>query len=94
MTRMRRTERRLLALTDEIARLHDDLDQANAELNMLQHLQDDAVRDSAAGGPIEREDARVGARDVARFRKLVEELSGRIETLDAKRVKLLAALGT
>ena len=92
MTRMRRKERRVLALTDEIARLHDTLDQVHAELNLLEHLQDDAVRDAAVGGPLEREDARDGARDVARFRKLAVELSGQIETLDAKRVRLLAGL--
>ena len=92
MTRMRRKERRVLALTDEIARLHNTLDQVHAELNVLQHLQDDALRDAAVGGPIEREDARESSRDVTRFRKLVAELSGQIETLDAKRVKLLAEL--
>jgi hypothetical protein len=90
---MRRRERRLFALTDEITRLRATLDQVHAELGMLEHLQDDAVRDAAVGGPIEREDARDGARDVARFRKLMVELSSQIETLDAKRAKLLADLG-
>ncbi len=89
---MRRRERRLLAVIDEIARLQGTLDQVHAELGMLEHLQDDALRDAAVGGPMEREDAREGARDVARFQRLATDLAGQIERLEAKRADLMRRL--
>lgn len=89
---MHRRERRLFAITDQIARLRETLQQVRAELQVLQHLQDDARRDAAGGGPIEREDAREGERDVARFHRLVADLSRQIERLDGKRVSLMTDL--
>ncbi|MEK7252793.1 MAG: hypothetical protein AAB198_06075 [Actinomycetota bacterium] len=89
---MRRTEKRLFALTDEIARLHEELRQTQAELDVLQHLDDDAVRDAAVGGPVEREDARETTRDVERFRRLVINLSSTIDRLEAQRAALMTRL--
>jgi hypothetical protein len=71
---MRRLERKLFALTDEIAGLLETLRQVEAELQVLEHLQDGAVADTAVGGPIDREDARDTTRDVERFRRLVDDL--------------------
>ncbi|HLE39052.1 MAG TPA: hypothetical protein VJA44_05295 [Acidimicrobiia bacterium] len=90
---MRRLEKRLFAVTDEIARLREVVRQTEEELGVHQHLEDDAVRDAAVGGPIEREDARDTSRDVARFRGLVADLSARIDRLNTKRAKLLERLG-
>ncbi len=92
MLPMRRLERKLFAITDEIALLQETLRQVDAELDVLEHLQDDAVRDAAVGGPIEREDARETTRDVERFRRLVDDLRIRIARLDADRTELLDRL--
>ena len=89
---MRRLERKLFALTDEIAGLRETLRQVEAELQVLEHLQDDAVRDAAVGGPIDREDARDTTRDVERFRRLVDDLRIRIARLEANRTDLLTRL--
>jgi len=45
------------------------------------------------GGPIEQEDARDTAADVARFQRLVDDLEGKVTALEAKRVRLLERLG-
>ena len=89
---MRRTEKRLFALTDEVARLREELRQTQAELDVLQHLDDDAVRDAAVGGPIDRDDARATTRDVERFRCLVVDMSARIDRLEAQRTALMNRL--
>ncbi len=89
---MPRLGKRLFAITDEIARLRTVISQTEEELRVHQHLEDDAVRDAVVGGPIEREDARETGRDVARFRRLVADLHGRIDRLEAKRAALLTRL--
>jgi hypothetical protein len=89
---MRRTERRLFALADEVAHLKETRRQVEAELAVLEHLHDDARRDAAVGGPIEREDDRESGRDVARFRRLLIDLTGRIERIEAKRARLVGRL--
>ncbi len=91
---MRRLEKKLFAITDEIDRLRETVRQTEEEWYVLQHLDDDAQRDAAAGGPIDRDDARETARDVARFEKLIAELRNRLDHLDAKRTDLLSRLGS
>jgi hypothetical protein len=91
---VRRLEKQLLAVIDEIARMHETIRQTEEELRIHQHLDDDARRDAVVGGPIEREDARVTAGDVARFQKLVGEMRSRLDHLEAKRTDLLARLGS
>jgi hypothetical protein len=91
---MRRLEKQLFALTDDIARLRETIHQTDEELRIHQHLDDDAVRDAAVGGPIEREDARETNRDVARFKKLLGELRNRMTRLESKRDQLLSRLGS
>ena len=46
-----------------------------------------------SGNPIDREDARDTAADVARFWRLVADLQGKRQHLEAKRDRLLARLG-
>ena len=91
---MRRLEKQLFAITDEIDRLRETVRQTEEEWYVLQHLDDDAQRDAAVGGPIDRDDARATARDVARFQKLITELRQRLNHLEAKRVELLNRLGS
>jgi hypothetical protein len=89
---MRRLERKLFALSDEIAGLQETLRQVTAELQVLEHLQDDAIRDAAIGGPIDREDARETTRDVERFRRLAADLRRRVARFEANRTDLLTRL--
>jgi hypothetical protein len=91
---MRRLEKRLFALNDEIDRLRETVRQTEEEWHVLRHLDDDAQRDAAVGGPIDRDDARTTARDVARFQELITELRQRLTHLEAKRVDLLNRLSS
>ena len=89
---MGRREERLFRLNDEIARLREEIRLTDEELRIHQHLDDDARRDAAVGGPIEREDARGTSADVARFAKLLDDLRGRVAHLEEKRDRLLSRL--
>ena len=90
---MGRTERRIFRINDEITRLQEEVRLTEEELRIHQHLEDDARRDAAVGGPIEREDARLTSDDVERFHDLVAALRARIGRLEEKRAQLLAKLG-
>jgi len=87
-------ERRLFHLNEVLARAAEEERLAAAELEVHRHLDDDARRDAAvSGSPIDREDARDTAADVARFQSLVDGLQQRRLRLEAKRQRLLARLG-
>jgi hypothetical protein len=87
-------QRRLFRLNETLARLAEEERLAAAELEIHRHLDDDARRDAAvSGNPIDREDARDTAADVARFRRLVAGLQEKRRRLEAKRDRLLARLG-
>jgi hypothetical protein len=74
---------RIKGMSAQIAAVDADLDQAVAELDMLKHLEDDAVRDALVSkGWDDRVDAKHARRDVARCEK-------RIRTLEGDRVKLV-----
>lgn len=90
---MGRVERRLLAITDEVERLREEVRLTAEELRIHEHLDDDARRDAAVGGPIEREDARITGNDVTRFEGVLEKLEARIARLERRRRRLLAKLG-
>ena len=90
---MSRLHDRLFRITDEIDRLREQERLAGAELDVLLHLDDDARRDAAVGGPLERDDARVTAADVARFRKHLAALNAKRRHLEHKRERLLKRLG-
>ena len=86
--------RRLFRLNERLGRLAEEERLAAAELEVHRHLDDDARRDAAvSGNPIDREDARDTAADVARFQHLVAGLQEKRRRLEAKRDHLLDRLG-
>ena len=90
---MKRIERKLFKLSDEIAALERAEVLASEELIYHEHLNDDTQRDAAvSGSPIDRADARETASDVARFSKHVHDLRRKRLKLEGKRTKLLARL--
>ncbi len=92
---MKRTERRLFEIGDEIEALAEAERLAAEELIYHQHLNDDAQRDAAvSGNPIDRADARETAGDVARFERHLDNLRRRRERLEAKRERLVGRLGS
>lgn len=91
---MKRIERKLFKLSDEIAALERAEVLAAEELIYHEHLNDDTQRDAAvSGSPIDRADARETASDVARFQKHLTDLRNRRRRLEEKRRKLLARMG-
>lgn len=91
---MRRIEKRLFQLNDEIAAAVRVERLAEEELIFHQHLNDDAQRDAAvSGSPIDRADARETSGDVARFERHIVKLRKRRSKLETERDKLLKKLG-
>jgi hypothetical protein len=91
---MRRIERRLFRIQDEIAALERAEQLAREELSFHQHLNDDAQRDAAVSDhPIDRADARETAGDVARFERHIATLGRKRARLEEQRRKLLEKLG-
>jgi len=90
---MRRIERRLFQINDEIAALVRDEQLAREELIYHQHLNDDAQRDAAvSGSPIDRADARETSSDVERFERHITKLQRTRAKLEAQRDRLLRKL--
>lgn len=90
---MKRIERKLFQIADQIAAVEKAERLAEEELIYHEHLNDDTQRDAAvSGSPIDRADARETAGDVARFRQHLEELRANREKLEAKRQRLLEKL--
>jgi hypothetical protein len=90
---MRRTERKLFRINDEILALREAERLATEELGIHRHLNDDAARDAAVSdSPIDREDARDTASDVARFERHIAGLRSRIQKLERRREQLLGRL--
>jgi hypothetical protein len=90
---MKRRERRLFRINDEIAALNEAVRLAEEELIFHQHLDDDAKRDAAASGnPLDRADARETSADVARFEEHIQNLRNARAQLEAKRARLLDRL--
>lgn len=90
---MKRIERKLFRIGDEIAALQRAEELAIEELQYHQHLNDDTQRDAlVSGSPIDRADARETASDVARFEKHIEDLRKQRADLEAKRTRLLDKL--
>ena len=66
---------KIKGMTAQIASVDADLDQAVAELDMLKHLEDDAVRDALVSeGWDDRVDAKRAKRDVLRCEKRIKGL--------------------
>jgi hypothetical protein len=89
---MRRIERQLFRLNDEIARLRREVELAEGELNMHRHLADDAARDAAVYEGTERAESRAGNKDVAALERAVARGQRDLERAEAKRVELLRRL--
>ncbi len=90
---MRRIERRLFQLNDEITALRRAEELAREELIFHEHLNDDAQRDAAvSGSPIDRADARETGADVDRFRRHIEKLGRTRAKLESRRDRLLRKL--
>ena len=91
---MRRIERKLFDIGDEIRALEHAEQLASEELIYHEHLNDDAQRDAAVSEhPIDRADARETAGDVGRFERHLAELRQRRARLEVKRQKLIERLG-
>ena len=90
---MKRRERRLFQLNDEIASLLEAERLAEEELIFHRHLDDDAQRDAAvSGNPLDRADAAETAADVARFEQHIINLRRDRAQLEARRERLLNRL--
>jgi hypothetical protein len=90
---VRRLERRLFKLNDEIARLRREVELAEGELNVHRHLADDAARDAAVYEGTERAEARAANKDVAALERAVARGQRGLERAEVKRVELLRRLG-
>lgn len=91
---MRRIERKLFRINDQIAELRQAEELAAEELTFHQHLHDDAARDAVVSdSPLDRADARETGEDVARFERHIERLRRTRRKLEAQRDRLLPRLG-
>jgi hypothetical protein len=87
---MKRIERKLFKLGDEIEALARAEELVLEELIYHEHLNDDAQRDAAvSNNPIDRADARETAGDVSRFERHLSHLRSKREKLENKRIRLL-----
>ena len=92
---MRRRERRLFRLTDDLQRLRRDLELTAGELEMHRYLDEDARSDAAvSGSPLDRADAYQASKDVQRLAAAQEALRQRIARLEEERERLLSDLGS
>ena len=90
---MKRIERKLFQIGDEIKALEEAERLAQEELIYHQHLNDDAQRDAAVSdSPLDRADARETAGDVDRFERHLGSLRARRERLESRRQRLLDKL--
>ena len=91
---MRRIERKLFRINDQLASLREAQRLAVEELGFHRHLHDDAARDAAvSNAPLDREDARETGADVARMELHIANIGTLIERLEGRRDALLAKLG-
>ena len=91
--RMRRIERRLLRLNDEILRLRREAELVEGELGMHRHLADDAIRDAfVTDAPVERADARDALKDVVRLEGALQSVRRQLAALEEHRQDLLGRL--
>jgi hypothetical protein len=90
---VRRVERKIMKLNDQIALLREDLRLLSEELNYHQHLDDDAQRDAAFGDAEDRALAYETKNDRLRFERLVREVGEAIANAEIRRSGLLDRLG-
>jgi hypothetical protein len=81
------------ALNTRIASVEEEIRQAVAEVDMLEHIDDDAQRDALVSeGAEDRQVARMTARDVRRAERYVERLRADRSKLAMKRDRLIEKL--
>ena len=90
---MRRIDRKLFRLTDEINAISESIRLAREELVYHDHLNDDAQRDAAVSdSPIDRADARETAGDVVRMKNHIARLERDRDRMEKRRQRLLTKL--
>ena len=90
---MGRTERKLLAIGDQLSSLQEEEQRVQDELSYHRSLADDAARDAAVfGNPIERENAAMTAADVRRMERRLTKLADQRMKLETRRARLLDKL--
>ncbi|MGH8924423.1 MAG: hypothetical protein ACRDWA_07295 [Acidimicrobiia bacterium] len=89
---LRRTERRLLKVLDELENLAEQHRIVEAELTAHTHINDDAQRDAALG--IDRLEATATRNEVMRFMRLLAAIEARQKRLLEVRAKLTSQLKT
>ena len=89
---MRRVERRLFRLNEDIERLRRGVEVTEGELNMHRHLADDAARDAAVSEGLERAESRMANKDVAALERALERTRRDLDRAEAKRLDLLRRL--
>jgi len=90
---VRRIERKIMKINDQLAALREDLRLLTEELNYHQHLDDDAQRDAALGDAEDRALAYETNNDRLRFERLVRETQARIDKTEIRRARFLTDLG-
>jgi len=90
---VRRIERKIMKINDQLAMLREDLRLLTEELNYHQHLDDDAQRDAALGDAEDRALAYETNNDRLRFERLVRETQARIDKAEIRRARFLTDLG-
>jgi predicted component of type VI protein secretion system len=89
---VRRTERRLFKLNEELTRLRREEELTRGELEMHSHLFDDFERDAVVSdAPSDRADARQSSKDVDRLQGALESVRVKIERTEHRRAELLAS---
>jgi len=90
---MKRIEKKLFQVGDEIAAIDEAIRLAREELIYHDHLNDDAQRDAAVSdSPIDRADARDTASDVGRMESHIAGLEAARDKLTMRRTTLLGKL--
>ena len=89
---VRRIEKRIFRINDQIKDILRELEQTRAELEYHRSIDEDAQRDAAVGNYIDREEAGLTRGDVRRFERTIEKLIARKEKLEDRRVSLLERL--
>lgn len=86
---MRRIEKKLLAVIDEIEGLKVEERLVDSELSFLRLIDDDAQRDAAVSGtPLDRREAGATEADVMRFERRLGEIREKLEKLNKRREAL------
>lgn len=90
---MRRIERKIMKINDQLSVLREELRLLTEELNYHQHLDDDAQRDAVLGDAEDRALAYETNNDRLRFERLVRETQARIDKAEIRRARFLTDLG-